>query len=127
MIPVYQTIDNIVNGNCIAACLASIFEDSIDNYPDFTGIPTSDTSWLYVINECLIKEKDYYLMIFNHNKHSHLLIKGYHLIMVDVVGFDHGHCLVGKDTKIVFNPSKINGKYENIQYGVIVKCFNQQI
>lgn len=57
MKPVYQTNNTVEEGNCLAACLASILEDDIESYPT---LPQNGT-WLGVIND-------------------HLLTKGYVLV-----------------------------------------------
>ncbi len=65
MKPVFQTISNAVNGNCLAAIVASLLEQSIEEVPNF--VEAKD--WFVVMQEYMFKfgyEYDQYLM--NHNR-----------------------------------------------------------
>ena len=121
MKPVYQTNNSIIDGNCLVACIASIFENKIEDYPD---LPL-DAGWLDKINEYLIEKEDCYICLVGVNNYTKHLVKGYHLILVDIVGQEKGHCLVGKDAEIVFNPSKHGvGEFENSEFGLFVNVLD---
>lgn len=116
MKPVYQTRDNPIDGNCLAACLASIFEDDINSYPE---VP-NDHTWCDVMNEYLLKSHGVYMVSITTNE-PHGFLLGHHLIIGDNEISNCGHCVVGFDGKEVHNPSKSNNKITNLRYVFLAK------
>lgn len=116
MKPVYQTKDNPTDGNCLAACLASIFEDNIDDYPE---VP-NDHTWVRIMNGFLIERHGVYMFPVT-SEDPHLYFKGYHLIIGDNKASDCTHCMVGKDGVLVFNPSRSGNEITNFRYVLLVK------
>lgn len=122
MKPVYQTRDNPIEGNCLAASLASIFEDDIDSYPEISD----DAHWLNEINDHLISVHGCYILVIRSDEPGNC-IKGYHLIFGVNENLGCGHCMVGLDGKTVFNPSRGDDPLSDIQYGVLVKYFKDNV
>lgn len=58
MKPVFQTKYGNPEGNCFAACVASILECSIDELPNLYELEQSGKNWLIGLNEA-IKPKGY--------------------------------------------------------------------
>jgi len=50
MIPVFQTKTSSGDGDCFAACLASILEEPLAVIPDFTPAIKNDNSWIVEAN-----------------------------------------------------------------------------
>lgn len=121
MKPVYQTKDNPIDGNCLAASLASIFENDIESYPEILDEPY----WLDQINDHLIEKQGYYIAILRSDEPENH-IKGYHLVFGMNEKFQCSHCMVGLNGKTVFDPSKADNPLTDIQYGIIVKYFPEE-
>lgn len=119
MKPVFQTIDNEINGNCLAACLASIFEDDINSYPSMSDLDLGETFWMDAINDHL-KSKGYYIITTACDKPEYY-IKGYHLVLGAHKNSNVGHCTVGLNGKVVHDPSKYKPILDNIHYGLLIK------
>lgn len=51
MKPVYQTISNSINGNCLAATIASLLEKTIEDVPNFVD----SAEWFTVMQEFMFK------------------------------------------------------------------------
>jgi hypothetical protein len=113
---VYQTRDNTVDGNCLAACLASIFEDDIDSYPEIPNEPT----WAEIMNKHLIEKHGVYLFPVT-TSDPELYLKGYHLVVGDNVSHGCTHCMVGFNGQVVFNPSLSGNEITNHRYLLLVK------
>lgn len=118
MKPTKQTIYTCDDGNCLAASLASILENNIDDYPQLPN----DKSWYPLINDYLNK-LGYTLLLIEGV--SEFALKGFHLI----IGYNESsgmkHCVVGKDGKVVFDPSPFRDQNSKplteIYYGFITK------
>jgi len=96
MKPVYQTKDNSIDGNCLAASLASIFEDDIDSYPEISD----DEYWLDEINDYLIPTHECYILVIQ-SKEPENCIRGYHLMLGVNENLGCGHCMVGLNGETV--------------------------
>lgn len=112
----YQTKDNPINGNCLAACLASIFEDDIDSYPELPN----DHTWAKIMNEYLIKTHGVYMFPTTTDKPSDFIV-GFHLIVGDNEISGCTHCVVGLNGQVFFNPSKSGNPITNLRYLLLVK------
>lgn len=51
MKPVFQTVYGLPNGNCFAACIASILEMDLEDVPNFCE--GENTNWMFDLNEWL--------------------------------------------------------------------------
>ena len=54
--PVYQTQFGMPNGNCFAACVASILELKIEDIPNFCAI--GDENWLQLASNWMLKHAE---------------------------------------------------------------------
>lgn len=100
MKPVYQTRFGKTDGNCLAACLASIFEVHIDSIPDFG---TTD-SWYdkfknYMVETFDLQPADSRVAGLNGWKP-----RGYHLISGRSPRYDCDHSIVGLSGKPIHDP-----------------------
>jgi hypothetical protein len=120
MTPIYQSIDDTKDGNCLAACLASIFEKDITYFPEREIYRRDKRDWVTVINDYLIP-MGVYLMLDKTNKVTPI---GYHLIIGTVEGEKHEHCQVGLNGKVVHEPSLDPWELVDVYYGVFVKIIN---
>lgn len=120
MIKIKQTIHTENDGNCLAACLASILENNIDDYPQ---LPNNGT-WYEIINKHL-HDIGYNLVLIE-GPHTSAL-HGYHLIIGDSETTEKLHCVVGKNGIVVHDPSPYRNHnsqpLKNIYYGIISKVF----
>lgn len=122
MTPVFQTIDNAVNGNCMAACLASIIGNDIDGYPDLPN----DSSWYPIMNG--------YLNSIGWNMVTcegirDFALKGYYLMC----GYNEqsrcGHCVVCYSGDVVHDPSRKRQDnpmpLKNVYYGILYEIISK--
>ena len=99
MIPIIQTVHTKDDGNCLAACLASVLEVGIETFPD---LPKGNGKWIKIITEHLHK-MDYNLILIDDINEEN--IQGYYLMVGDNPTSGHQHCVVCKNGKIVHDPS----------------------
>jgi hypothetical protein len=99
MIPVYQTIFTAPGGNCLQACLASIFELPLEEVPHFAAIETDD--WWEQCQAWCITHRGVY-PIFWPGQHTEGIC-GYHLIAGKTVN-GHDHVVVGCNGQAVHDP-----------------------
>lgn len=118
---ILQTKIGNKEGNCLAASISSILELDIDDFPELPNKP--DGAWNEVANEYLEKI-GYCLITITHDKAFPFPIKGYHLICGNNPQLNCGHAIVGKDGKIVFDPSGSPTELENIYYGILLKIID---
>jgi hypothetical protein len=120
MIRIKQTIHTPTDGNCLAASLASILENNIEDYPT---LPNSG-QW-YQVLQSFLHSLGYNLVLIEGPHES--VLTGYHLIIGYNESSGHMHCVVGKDGKVVHDPSPVrdeNSKpLEDPYYGIISKLF----
>lgn len=116
MKPVNQTIEGRENGNCLAACIASILECDINEVPNVAN----NSSWLKNLNEEYLNGKGYHLMTI-HSDNPAEYIKGHHLIMGHNGRIDCYHAKVGFNGKEVHDPSMIKSTLTDIHYGLLLK------
>jgi hypothetical protein len=105
---------------CLAASLASILENKIEDYPPLQ----SPENWYLIVNNYL-HTLGYNLVLIEKPHISAL--RGYHLIIGtdDLTG--KLHCVVGRDGTMIHDPSAYRNKYavlENPCYGIISKIFS---
>lgn len=120
MIPIKQTIETSEDGNCLAASVASILENNINDYPT---LPNSG-EWYIVMNDYL-HSLGYNLLLIQ-GVHKSALV-GYYLM----IGYNplsgHLHCIVGLNGQVAHDPSTKRDKnskpLEDVYYGFIVKLF----
>ncbi len=120
MIPVKQTIWTENDGNCIAACLASILENDINSYPHLPN----NQEWYPILAEYL-HTLGYNLILID-NPYP-VALAGYHLICGINPTSNLVHCIVGKNGEPFFDPSPHRDQYskqlQNPYYGIISKLF----
>ena len=113
MKPVYQTIVEAGNGNCMAACLASILELEIEDMPNYHGL-----HWFQAWQEFLLGH-GYQLVIMEIIEG--VAPKGYHLISGKSVRGDWNHVVVGRDGVLVHDPNPdTNGLEKQVWWEVLV-------
>lgn len=96
---VYQTKLGDPDGNCLAACIATIFSVPIDSVPDFG----QDSTWYenferYCVETLGVKPFDVDI-----NKTS-LIPPGYHIINGPSKNGDWWHAVVGYNGKVIHDP-----------------------
>lgn len=117
-----QTINTGEYGNCLEACLASLFEEDINNYPKIaTGLKWP--KWLEPINTYLLETHGCYLMCLETDT-PRKDFWGYYIVVGENKGASHTHAMIGLNGKIVFDPSgDKKPKYEKYKYLILVKYF----
>jgi hypothetical protein len=111
MKPVYQTIFKPPLGNCLQACLASLFELPLANVPNF------------------MEAKDWWDEYCNWMVENHALQplaldattgdwlpRGWHMIQGKSPRGDYDHIVVGHDGRIVHDPFPNGDPLEDIKY-----------
>lgn len=92
MIPVKQTKYGRGNGNCLAACVASILCVNIDNIPDFNV----DGYWFEELKD-FCYNTGLSLIHWNHSEFNKLIVTNCHLIAVcELKGEEELHAVIGK-------------------------------
>jgi hypothetical protein len=102
MKPVFQTKFGDPDGNCLAACLASILEIGLDQIPDFGN----DSAWYDRFSQWMVTNFDVKpidLSISQLEKWEWNL-NGYHLINGKSPRGDFYHSVVGLDGEMVHDP-----------------------
>lgn len=121
MIPINQTKFGYPNGNCLAACLASIFEIPIDNVPDFGN--RSDwydnfTIW------CIYKFELYPIDVTIAScEAGNIKPTGYHIINGTSKNGDFHHSVVGRDGELFHDPHPDGALKEPKSYTLFVRTF----
>lgn len=109
MIPVYQTKYGKNKGNCFQAVLASLFETSLEDIPDFCNVyPTDTNEWYGKYTEWL-NQKGYSVLTFDISKSLDLNIRNFKDCYLLVSGLNENevnHCVIYKNGKSVHNPNK---------------------
>lgn len=99
MRPVHQTKFGRPDGNCFAACVASVFEIPIEDAPDLSAGEQRGLHWLQVVQEWLAPRGLWYCDV----KFDGILPLGYHLIGgMGPRGLPHS--VVGCNGKMVHDP-----------------------
>ncbi|HYX72428.1 MAG TPA: hypothetical protein VE732_06640 [Nitrososphaera sp.] len=96
MIPVEQTLFTYPDGNCFAACVASILELPLEAVPHF-----QDDDWYEKWQEWLA-ERNLYFIYLGHEKSSGWRPKG--LAIANVLCGDIRHAVVCLNGEMVWNP-----------------------
>lgn len=100
MKPVYQTEFGKFKGNCLAACLASIFEVPIDSIPSF-GLTDS---WYAKFENYMIKNFGLQPVDLKIVKSNNWKPRGYHLISGKSPRGNYNHSIVGLGGKPIHDP-----------------------
>ena len=125
MIKVDQTKFGNKEGNCLAACLASILECSIEDVPE-----VNPSNW---INECNDWIGQFGLALYWVEYTANLVPRGYAILSGDSPRGDFGHSVVAKDGEIVHDPhpdrSGIESKKDWLLFTTIdpTKRFNGKV
>lgn len=99
MIPVIQTVHTKEDGNCLAACLASVLEIGIETFPD---LPKGNGKWIKIIKDHLHGIGYNLILIDDIHEES---IHGYYLMVGDNPTSGHQHCVVCRGGEVVHDPS----------------------
>ncbi len=104
MKPVYQTVLAPPDGNCFAACVASILEMSIEDVPNYTADDWYERwqEWFAQLNLTLVT--------WPHSGDEGWMPKGYTILGSRPPGCSFGHASVALDGKPVWNPFPGYGK-----------------
>ena len=105
MKPVDQTRFGPVEGNCFAACVASILEIPIEEAPDVMSIP----NWYEAFAEWL-KPRGMYPICFNLTKNGWVPI-GLHILSGKSPRWAGDHAVVARGTEIVHDPIRLVTDY----------------
>ncbi|MEP6465618.1 MAG: hypothetical protein ABJB05_04910 [Parafilimonas sp.] len=119
MIKIKQTNYLQTDAFCLAASLASILENRMEDYPPLQSVE----NWYVSVNNYL-HTLGYNLVVIE-KPHASALF-GYHLIIGTDEVTGKMHCVVGKDGTIIHDPCAIRNKHallHNIFYGIISKVF----
>jgi hypothetical protein len=115
--PVDQTVRGKY-GNCFAACMASIFELSIEDVPQ--PDPNNRASFWSTWRKWLAERNLYAAHIYCTDEHPLTGVRGYYIAGIEWDDREDGHAVVGKDWAIVHDPcpeKRITS--ENLQGGRI--------
>lgn len=111
MKPVFMTkfggseAPNEEQGNCMAACLASMFEIDIEDVPDFGGTITNG-KWYVILSAWLAKRN--LELSFYPAKGTVSPMQGYYMLAVKSTTLknpDDGHMVVAKNGQVVHDPN----------------------
>ncbi len=104
MIPVFQNDSPEKNGTCVRSCLASIFEVSIEDMPEFENMDKS--VFLDEIRKW-VHNFGYSISVGNGHKYN----GEYYLTIVSINSVPAGsHCTIFKNGRLFHDP--LDGKYE---------------
>jgi hypothetical protein len=129
MIPVYQNNNSKEEGDCMAACIASLLEIELDDVPNFAEIYNKEkgADW-YIEYVNFLSKYDLYPLTFNYDLyqwgHFH---GGYVILSVDSPNIENvQHAVIGQNGKVVHDPRK-GGKPVDMnrinQVEILVKKF----
>lgn len=116
---VFQTIDTPEYGNCLEACLASILEDNIENFPRIDS-GSKWPNWITPINNYLIEIHRCYLLCLDSNNPRKDFF-GHYIIVGDNKNSTHSHAMIGHAGKVFFDPSGRKCKFETFKYLLLVR------
>jgi len=98
--PIHQTKFGRVDSNCLAACLASIFEVHIDSIPDFGMAP----SWYDEFEAYMERTFGLQPVDMNVSVLEGWTPKGYYLVAGKSPRGNYDHSIVARDGKLVHDP-----------------------
>lgn len=120
MISIEQTIFTPPNGNCMAACIASILEMPLDDVPNYHGEDWYDhyQAWLHERGMCLIRWEH----VDSADHYNALAAIGYAILNARSPRGNYGHAVVTYGGEIVWDPSpdRHMGVGEYLDWCVIV-------
>lgn len=117
MKPVDQTKMTPPDGDCFAACVASILELPLSEVPNYsqTGV------WWIQWSEWLLSRNLYLLEVRRGDDSEEEFVKGYHIITGPSYSGDWNHSVVGLNGKMVHDPNpKRKGIRRPVWYGLFV-------
>lgn len=101
MEPVYQTIIDKENGNCMAACIASLLELPLEAVPNFS----EREDWFNYVDEFL-EQFDLEWLQLKYSRSTELLLRGYYILSGDSPNFDGvDHVVIGHNGEVVHDPN----------------------
>lgn len=121
MIPIYQTIMKPPLGNCMQACLASLFEVPLEDVPNFMDGP-HDSWWE---RYCDWMVSNYLLQPLRLNvegkqgedeEGTYWMPRGYHMIQGKSPRGDYDHVVVGYKGEIVHDPFLGGSGLKSVNY-----------
>ena len=109
-------------GNCFAACLASILEINLNDVPDLGGQLSDDNNaWWFTIRDWLLEKHDLYLLPIRPDSIELNDLEGYQLLAVESETLpkgEGGHLVVGYNGSVIFDPNKNTKKVYHKEYNV---------
>ena len=100
MKPIHQTKFGPTDGNCLAACLASIFEVHIDSITSFGRTP----AWYEEFEHYMMSTFKIQPVDLNISSLEGWTPKGYYLVAGKSPRGNYDHSIVAKDGKLVHDP-----------------------
>lgn len=120
MKPIFQTKFGKPDGNCTAACLASLLDLDIDTIPDFT---TQGDSWITAFNEWLAPGGLALLWIELPNRF--VIPPDTYYMLWGISPRDIEHSVIGYNGEMVHDPHPDGGGLKKIEhYAFLVATFN---
>mgnify|MGYP006450460919 CR=1 FL=1 len=98
MMPVYQTVLEPPHGNCLQACIASLFELPLEDVPNFMAY---GSGWRTKYRKFL---KTFGLKSLLYSSREAQSLNGYHLVIGGSPRGDFLHAVVGLDGEIIHDP-----------------------
>lgn len=119
MKPVYQTIFTPPYGNCTQACIASIFELSLEDVPNFA---LDGDEWWNTYETFLLEQFNVYPLSLDvttdyTREEYQTFVQGYHLIQGKSPRGEWDHVIVGQNLEPVHDPNPYGGcTLDDIRY-----------
>lgn len=124
MKPVDQTKMSPPDGDCFAACIASILELPLEEVPNYS----QQGEWWNEWDEWLFSRGLYILEVKRGDDKDEEFVKGYHIITGKSHSGDWNHSVVGLNGKIVHDPNpKRRGLRNRIWYCLFVSLDPSQL
>lgn len=111
MKPVFQTLVGPVDGNCLAACIASLLEIGIDDVPDLSPHPEDAMGWTLKFREYM-KSHGVYPVIYSPGYFQPPA--GVYYLIWGTSPRNLPHSVIGRNGKIVHDPNPAGGGVDPI-------------
>ena len=92
------------DGNCLSACIATLFNVSIDKVPWFED---ENTDWIYELSEWMIKKFNKYVCPVKFDYDSQIDLLGNSLIITSINSPNPNvkrHAVITQNYKVIFDP-----------------------
>ena len=122
MKPVYQTKFGCPEGNCLAACLASVLEISIEEVEqeyDARKYSIKGPDWFYELQKWLFR-RGLCVITFNYTGDSCVPVNCYHIVGGKSHSGDWGHAVVYFGNTLVHDPNPNTNGLKTIEDSMII-------